>query len=87
MVADNKVVDANVQQLCLRAMTAALVILDHIVDGGIFTKKSPVDVVNCIKLLQAWKAHNTDALMNALRFMTVHAREPNVLGFIKKTLW
>lgn len=87
MVADNKIADPNTQILCLRSMTASLVILDHITDGGIFTKKSPVDIVSCVKLLQTYKVHNTDGLMNALRFMTVHAREPNVLSFIKKTLW
>jgi len=85
MVGDNKIVNADVQQMCLRSMTMCLVILDHTYNGGIFSKKSPVDVVSCIKLLQSQQ--NTDGMMNALRFMTTHLREPNALPFIKKTLW
>jgi len=85
MVGDNKIASAELQQMCLRSMTMCLVILDHTYNGGIFSKKSPVDVVSCIKLLQSQQ--NTDGMMNALRFMTTHLREPNALPFIKKTLW
>jgi len=85
MVGDNKISKAETQQMCLRSMTMCLVILDHTYPGGIFSKKSPVDVVSCIKLLQAQQ--NTEGMMNALRFMTTHLREPNALPYIKKTLW
>ena len=87
MVSDNKVTNGETQQVCLRSMTMCLIILDHIHEGGIFSKKSPVDVVSCIKLLQSWTQHSTDSMMNALRFMTTHARDPNALPYIKKTFW
>jgi len=85
MVSDSKISNAETQQMCLRSMTMCLVILDHTYPGGIFSKKSPVDVVSCVKLLQAQQ--NTEGMMNALRFMTTHLREPNALPYIKKTLW
>ena len=87
MVSDNKITDGETQQMCLSSMTMCLIILDHIHEGGIFSKKSPVDVVSCIKLLQSWTQSSTDNMMNALRFMTCHARDPNALPFIKKTFW
>jgi len=87
MVGDGKITNGETQQMCLRSMTMCLVILDHTYPTGIFTKKSPVDVVSCIKLLQSWTQHSTDGMMNALRFMTTHLREPTALPFIKKTLW
>jgi len=85
MVGDNKITKPETQQMCLRSMTMCLVILDHTFNGGIFSKKSPVDVVSCIKLLQA--QDNPEGMMNALRFMTTHLREPNALPYVKKTLW
>jgi len=85
MVADGKISNAEIQQMCLRSMTMCLVILDHTYPGGIFSKKSPVDVVSCIKLLQTQQ--NTEGMMNALRFMTTHLRDPSALPFVKKTLW
>jgi len=85
MVSDNKISNAETQQMCLRSMTMCLVILDHTYPGGIFSKKSPVDVVSCVKLLQTQQ--NTEGMMNALRFMTTHLREPNALPYIRKTLW
>jgi len=86
MVADNKITDPATQELCLRSMTMCLLVLDNICEGGIFSKKSPVDIVSCIKLLQTWTAHSTDSMMNALRFMSQHARDPNALPYVKKAL-
>ena len=87
MLQSGKVTDSDTQQLYLRTMTACLLVLDHTNESGVFVKKSPVDIVGCIKLLQSWKDHNVDSLMNSLRFMTVHSREPNVQAFVKKSLW
>jgi len=85
MVNDNKISKPETQQMCLRSMTMCLVILDHTYPGGIFSKKSPVDIVSCIKLLQAQQ--NPEGMMNALRFMTTHLREPNALPYVRKSLW
>jgi len=85
MVGDNKITKPETQQMCMRSMTMCLVILDHTYPGGIFSKKSPVDIVSCIKLLQGQQ--NAEGMMNALRFMTAHLREPNALPYVKKTLW
>ena len=87
MVEDNKITNSETQQMCLRSMTMCLIILDHICEGGIFSKKSPVDVVSCVRLLTTWTQHKTEGMQNALRFMTCHVRDPNALPFIKKTLW
>lgn len=87
MVADGVISNDSTQQMCLRSMTMCLIILDHITEGGIFTKKSPVDITGCIKLLRSETAHNTDSMLNALRFMTAHVRDANVLPFVKKNLW
>ena len=89
----------ELRSLCLRAMTASTLMLDHIVDIGVFTKKSPVNIVAIVKLLQSFNAapgaasssagatQTTDHMINALKFTTLHARDPNVLPHIKKTLW
>lgn len=61
--------DEATNYTCARAMTASIVVFDHINPTGVFTKKSPVQVKACITLLK--KDYTSDlALLNAIRFST-----------------
>eukprot|EP01105_Mastigella_eilhardi_P028654 TRINITY_DN95_c2_g1_i3.p1 TRINITY_DN95_c2_g1~~TRINITY_DN95_c2_g1_i3.p1 ORF type:complete len:346 (+),score=132.09 TRINITY_DN95_c2_g1_i3:88-1038(+) len=71
---------------CLRAMVGALILYDHIADGGAFNKKSPIHVKDCVTVLKAFNEANIDGLMNALRFTTVHLNDQDTPSAIKQLL-
>jgi len=58
--------------LCLRAMTGAIVLYDH-VTGGAFRKNSPINIRECINLLKKDYAgqSNVDSLVSAIQYSTV----------------
>lgn len=63
--------DPNMTSTCVRAMTAAIVIFDHIDAQSVFHKKSPVQIKGCIQTLKRDFAKDT-SLMNAIRYSTKH---------------
>jgi len=68
----------------LRAMTAAIILYDHLHPVGAFTKKSAINVRSCITTLKS--TPGTENLLNALRFTTAHLNDPDTPPSIKSLL-
>lgn len=71
---------------CLRAMTGAIILYDHLAAQGAFVKKSPINVKGCIQVLKAYTESPTDGLLNALRFTTIHLNDESTPNYIKQLL-
>lgn len=71
---------------CLRAMTGAVILFDHLHSPGAFSKKSPINIKGCITALKGFQGASTDGLLNALRFTTIHLNGPETPGAIKQLL-
>jgi len=72
---------------CLRAMTGAVILFDHLHNLGAFSKKSPINIKGCITVLKNTnQPGSTDGLLNALRFTTIHLNDPETPGAIKQLL-
>jgi len=71
---------------CLRAMTAAIVLYDHVHPVGAFHKRSPVHIRACVLTLKNHKPAPPESLLNALRFTTVHLNDDDTPSSIKQLL-
>jgi len=72
--------------MCLRAMTGAIILFDHLHAQGAFIRKSPINIKGCINVLKGYTASPTDGLLNALRFTTIHLNDPETPNAIKQLL-
>jgi len=88
MVEQNKFTNAATNLFCLRAMTAAIVLVDHLDDQGAFHKKTNIHIKNAIASLKTYSgpSGSTDSLLNALRFSTVHLNDPDTPPVTKNLL-
>lgn len=77
MVFKKKFEADSTNMFCLRAMTGAIILFDHLHAQGAFQKKSPINIKGCINVLKSYSASPTDGLLNALRFTTVHLNDPD----------
>jgi hypothetical protein len=86
MVARKKFESDATNMLCLRAMTGAIILYDHLHAQGAFVKKSPINIKGCINVLKGYTGSPTDGLLNALRFTTIHLNDPETPNAIKQLL-
>jgi len=88
MVEMAKFSNATTNLFCLRAMTAAIVLVDHLDDVGAFHKKTQVHIKNAIAALKTYSgpSGSTDSLLNALRFSTVHLNDAETPPVTKQLL-
>jgi len=86
MVARAKFQSNDTNMFCLRAMTGAIILYDHVSEAGAFCKKSPINMRGCVQVLKGYTQSPTDGLLNALRFTTVHLNDDDTPGFIKQML-
>jgi len=86
MVAKKKFEADTTNMMCLRAMTGAIILFDHLHSQGAFVKKSPILIKPCINVLKSYTASPTDGLLNALRFTTIHLNDPETPNPIKQLL-
>jgi len=86
MVEGKKFTQENYNLLSLRAMVGSIILYDHVSEQGAFVKKSPINVKGCISVLKNYQGHNTDGLLNALRFTTIHLNDAETPGAIKQLL-
>jgi len=86
MVEGRKFTQENYNLLSLRAMVGSIILYDHVSEQGAFVKKSPINVKGCITVLKNYQGHNTDGLLNALRFTTIHLNDAETPGAIKQLL-
>jgi len=70
--------------LCLRSMTGAIILFDHLHPIGAFSKKSPVNIRSCITTIRA--TPGTENLLNALRFTTAHLNDEETPENVKSLL-
>lgn len=86
MVAKKKFEADNTNMFCLRAMTGAIILYDHLSAQGAFAKKSPINIKGAITVLKGYSQSPTDGLLNALRFTTIHLNDPETPNSIKQLL-
>jgi len=86
MVAKKKFEADATNMMCLRAMTGAIILFDHLHAQGAFARKSPINIKGCINVLKTYSASPTDGLLNALRFTTIHLNDPETPNAIKQLL-
>lgn len=86
MVAKKRFDSDATNMFCLRAMTGAIILFDHLHPQGAFAKKTPINIRGCINSLKTYTGSPTDGLLNALRFTTVHLNDPETPNAIKQLL-
>jgi len=86
MVFKKKFEADGTNMFCLRSMTGAIILFDHLHPQGAFVKKSPINIKGCINVLKSYTASPTDGLLNALRFTTVHLNDAETPNSIKQLL-
>jgi len=86
MVAGRKFASDDTNMFCLRCMTGAIILYDHLHEQGAFCKRSVINIKGCITVLKGFKGHPTDGLLNALRFTTVHLNDADTPNSIKQLL-
>jgi len=86
MVINKKFSSDQTNMFCLRAMTGAVILFDHVDAQGAFSKKTPVNIRGVINVLKTYTTSPTDGLLNALRFTTVHLQDPQTPNNIKQML-
>eukprot|EP01106_Pelomyxa_sp_JSP_P015952 TRINITY_DN569_c0_g2_i2.p1 TRINITY_DN569_c0_g2~~TRINITY_DN569_c0_g2_i2.p1 ORF type:complete len:139 (+),score=46.42 TRINITY_DN569_c0_g2_i2:49-465(+) len=86
MVEKKRFMSNDTNMFCLRAMTGAIILYDHIAEAGVFVRRSPVNVKAAIQILKTYTEGNTDGLLNALRFTTIHLGDAETPQQIKQLL-
>jgi len=87
MVEGQKFEDPQLNIFCLRAMTASIILVDHIADDGVFCRRSPVNIKNAIIILRDKQDEfGTGGLINALKYTTRHLNDPDTPNAIKNLL-
>jgi len=86
MVFKKKFESDTTNMFCLRAMTGAIILFDHLHPQGAFAKRSPINIKGCINVLKSYTTSPTDGLLNALRFTTIHLNDPETPNAIKQLL-
>jgi len=85
MVDTRKFESPEVNLFCLRAMTGAIILYDHIHPNGAFTRKSQINIKGAVTLLKNY-GPSIEGLVNALRFTTIHLNDPETPNSIKQLL-
>jgi len=78
--------DDQKTMLLLCCMTGCIILVDHLREEGAFDKKSPIRIRQAITLLKQGTTHNTDFLVNSLRFTTLHLNDEGTMPQITKLL-
>jgi len=83
--------DPNLVYFCLRSMTGAIILYDHVSEVGAFCKKSPINIRGAVTVLknvqtQGGEGNPCANLLNALRYTTVHLNDEATPGNIKQLL-
>eukprot|EP00842_Homolaphlyctis_polyrhiza_P002096 jgi/Hompol1/2888/HPOL_005872-RA len=70
----------------LRVLVVSAVLYDHVDTTGVFAKTSKINIRSSVKLIQAHGGSNSDALLNALRYSTVHLNDESTPKNVKQVL-
>mmetsp|Transcript_16680 Transcript_16680/g.23074 ORF Transcript_16680/g.23074 Transcript_16680/m.23074 type:complete len:317 (+) Transcript_16680:64-1014(+) len=85
MVTERRFEKEETNMFCLRCMTGAIIMFDHLNPQGAFHKRSGIPIKGCVTSLKAFQpsAGSTDGLLNALRFTTIHLNDPETPSSVK----
>lgn len=72
------------QLLCM--MAGSIILVDHLLPQGVFTKKSPIKIKACISLLKESGNNRSDVLLNCIRFSSAHLSDEQTMSDIRKML-
>jgi len=87
MVEKNSFNDPNLNIYCLRAMTAAIILVDHISPEGVFCRRSLVNIKQAITLLREKENElETLGLINSLKYTTRHLKDEETPEMILELL-
>jgi len=86
MVFQKKINQDHLNMFCLRSMTGAVILFDHLHNLGAFSRRSPINIKGCITVLKNHQTGSTDGLLNALRFTTIHLNDPETPVSIRQLL-
>jgi len=76
MVEKQKFQDRELNIFCLRAMTASIILVDHISEEGVFCKKTPINIKQAIAILKLKVDElQTLGLINTLKYTTKHLND------------
>jgi len=76
MVEKERFNDRDLNIFCLRAMTSAIVLIDHLSEDGVFCRRSPVNIKQAIIILKNKVDElQTVGLVNALKYTTRHLND------------
>jgi hypothetical protein len=86
MVEKARFKNIKTNMFCLRGMTGAILLVDHVDEHGAFQKKSTINMKGAISQLKSFTEASTDGLLNALRYTTKHLNDPDTPAAIKNLL-
>jgi len=86
MVEKAKFKNTKTNMFCLRGMTGAILLVDHVDEHGAFQKKCAINMKGAISQLKSFTEASTDGLLNALRYTTKHLNDPDTPAAIKNLL-
>eukprot|EP01125_Pyxidicula_operculata_P002489 TRINITY_DN1234_c0_g1_i1.p1 TRINITY_DN1234_c0_g1~~TRINITY_DN1234_c0_g1_i1.p1 ORF type:complete len:320 (+),score=58.59 TRINITY_DN1234_c0_g1_i1:925-1884(+) len=86
MVEKAKFKNAKTNMFCLRAMTGSIVLVDHLDEAGAFHRRSNINMKGAITKLKTFTDMPTTALLNALKYTTVHLNDAETPANIKNLL-
>jgi len=87
MVEKAKFKNTKTNMFCLRGMTGAIVLVDHLDEFGAFHhKKSTINMKGAVSQLKNFTDASTDGLLNALRYTTKHLNDADTPAAIKNLL-
>jgi hypothetical protein len=86
MVVKKKFDSDETNMFCLRCMTGAIILFDHLHPAGAFSKKSNINMKGAITALKGHTSSPTDGLLNALRFTTIHLNDAETPNSLKQML-
>eukprot|EP01129_Flabellula_baltica_P008291 TRINITY_DN3279_c0_g2_i2.p1 TRINITY_DN3279_c0_g2~~TRINITY_DN3279_c0_g2_i2.p1 ORF type:complete len:311 (-),score=81.61 TRINITY_DN3279_c0_g2_i2:74-1006(-) len=87
MVEEGNFDDPELNLFCLRAMTAAIVLVDHVSEAGVFNRRSPVNIKSAILTLREKENElGTTGLLNALKYTTQTLNSETTPNSIKNLL-
>ncbi|CAG0915091.1 unnamed protein product [Notodromas monacha] len=70
----------------LRVMVGLIILYDHVHPSGAFAKTSCIDIKGCIKVLKEQPTSNSENLLNALRYTTMHLNDDSTPKNIRAML-
>jgi Holliday junction resolvasome RuvABC endonuclease subunit len=89
MVEEKRFTNEQSNVLCLTAMTAAIVIVDHVYEKGVFCRGTPINIKKAIVTLNTYKENvdpMAEGLLNALRYSTQHINDQDTPSGIRNLL-